>query len=594
MIAQILPTAADASEPGSDLIAPGAPYELETAVIAGVETRLFRHAPQTLTDAYRALVDYDARVFTVFEGGSVSYRETLHKAAALAQFVRDRQLARAGTRVAIAMHNCPEWTIAFIAITSIGATAVLVNNRSTVAELASALAETAVELVIADQPCAQRIAKTGLALPRIVKENEPRPSPSAAFAFADAVAGWEAAVFDPAPVHPEAEALVMFTSGTTGASKGVLLSHRSVLAGVMNIQYSMRVIGERIKAERRLPTLGQQPPPAALLAVPLFHTSGCYSIFLSNLLRGGKIVMLRKWHAERALGLIEQERVSAFSGPPSMLWDLVRARRDGRDLRSLTSIGVAGQELRPQLLHEIVAAFPQAVLGRGYGMTEANGSVCLIAGDELLRHPSSSGRVIATVDIKLIDEHGGDVAAGGIGEICLRGAAVMLGYCNRPKDTAAVLRDGWLHTGDLGRLDADGYLHIIDRKKNIIISGGDKISCSEVERVALEHPAVIDAAVFGVADDRLGEIPGIAVVLKPDCLVDSFALKSHIASQLAIYKVPRLIMYCNRLPCNTLGKVNRHELRRQFMALHPRYRIDADETTSMPPAYPTQRNPTAV
>jgi long-chain acyl-CoA synthetase len=355
-----------------------------------------------------------------------------------------------------------------------------------------------------------------------------------------------------------------------------------VLAGVMNIQYSMRIIGERIRAEQQVPERGAtEYPPAALLAVPLFHTSGCYSIFLSNLLRGGKIVMLRKWHAERALNLIEQERVTAFSGPPSMLWDLVRARSHGRDLRSLTSIGVAGQELRPQLLREIVAAFPQAVIGRGYGMTEANGSVCLIAGDELLRHPTSSGRVIATADIKLVDEAGSETPPGSVGEICIRGAMVMLGYCRRPQETAAALRDGWLHTGDLGRLDRDGYLHIIDRKKNIIISGGDKISCSEIERVAVEHPAVIDAAVFGVADDRLGEIPAIAVVLKPDCLIDSFALKSHIAAQLAIYKVPRLVMYCNALPCNSLGKVNRNELRRQFTVLHPRYRIDAEEITAL-------------
>jgi long-chain acyl-CoA synthetase len=230
------------------------------------------------------------------------------------------------------------------------------------------------------------------------------------------------------------------------------------------------------------------------------------------------------------------------------------------------------------------------VIGRGYGMTEANGSICLIAGAELLRHPTSSGRVIATADIKLVDEQGEETAAGDVGEICIRGAMVMLGYCNRPQETAAVLRDGWLHTGDLGRLDPEGYLHIIDRKKNIIISGGDKISCSEIERVAVEHPAVIDAAVFGIADDRLGEIPAIAVVLKPDCLIDSFALKSHIAAQLAIYKVPRLVMYCNDLPCNTLGKVNRQELRRQFTVLHPRYRIDADEIATLPLQQPVQRD----
>lgn len=580
MIAQNPLTAV--AQADADPTAPGAPYELETVMLDGAKARVFRRTPQTLGEAYRSLAAYDTRVLTVFEDERVTYGETLRKAAALAAFLRGRGLARPGSRVAIAMHNCPEWTIAFIAVTALGATAVLINNRSVAREIAAALADTDATLVIADALCAQRIARIrpdGPAAPPLIVRGSALHAPKKDWIeFGEAAAEWESAELDPVPGHPDDEAVIMFTSGTTGAAKGVSLSHRGVLTGLMNIQYSMSVIGARLCADRapRMPC-----QPATLLAVPLFHTSGCYSIFLSNLLRGGKIVMLRKWRAERALELIEQEKIAAFSGPPSMLWDLVHARREGRDLTSLLSIGVAGQDLRPQLLRAIATAFPHAVIGRGYGMTEANGSVSLIAGEELLRRPTSSGRVIATVDIKLIDETGAEVETGAVGEICLRGAMVMRSYCKRPEDTAAVLRDGWLHTGDLGTFDADGHLHIIDRKKDIIISGGDKISCSEVERVALEHPAVADAAVFGVEDGRLGEIAAIAVVLKSDCLIDSFALKNHLAAQLAIYKVPRMVMYCSVLPRTPLSKINRRELRRRFMALHPRYRVEDDTVATI-------------
>jgi acyl-CoA synthetase (AMP-forming)/AMP-acid ligase II len=288
--------------------------------------------------------------------------------------------------------------------------------------------------------------------------------------------------------------------------------------------------------------------PSALLAVPLFHSSGCYSIFLSNLLRGGKIVILQKWHAAQALELIERERITAFSGAPTMMWDLLRLDRSGRDLSCLLSIGVGGQALQPHLLREIVAAFPNAILGGGYGMTESNGSVCLIAGEELLLRPTSSGRVLAAADIKLVDDDDAEVEAGAVGEICLRGAMLMRGYCRRPDETATALRGGWLHTGDLGRLDADGYLHVIDRKKDIVIS-------------------VVEAAAFGVSDARLGEILVLAVVTNRT--VDAQVLKDHVAERLAIYKVPRALLHSAELPRNALGKVNRNELRRLYNAQHP-------------------------
>jgi acyl-CoA synthetase (AMP-forming)/AMP-acid ligase II len=370
-----------------------------------------------------------------------------------------------------------------------------------------------------------------------------------------------------AQLQPDDEAIIMFTSGTTGGSKAVLLTQRAVMTGIMNIQYSMAVIGARIQAlQVAADDSFAARQSSSLLAVPLFHSSGCFSVFLSNLLRGGKVVILPKWNAERALALIEEEQIMAFSGAPTMLWDLLRQDRSGRDLNCLLSLGVGGQALQPHLLREIVAAFPRAMLGGGYGMTESSGSVCLIAGEDLIQRPTSSGHVLAAADLRLVDEQGVEVDAGAVGEICLRGAMVMRGYCKRPNDTAAVLRDGWLHTGDLGRLDAEGYLYVIDRKKDIVISGGENISCTEVEGAAMEHPALLEAAAFGVVDERLGEMLVMAIVPKADHAIDDRVLKEHVAQRLAIYKVPRAVMVCAVLPRNALGKVNRNELRERFLA----------------------------
>jgi len=548
------------------LTAPGAPFELREQQVAGAPRLIFCNAPQTLGEVYRGAALHEERVLIAHEGAYLTYRDALRKAAALGARIERELAARGqptrGARVAIAMHNRPEWMIAFIAITAIGASAVLINSRGTGAEINAALDECGARLVIADEARARLVGARPL-----IATGEGAELPAGAIAFDAALAGWETATLQPVPVEPEDEAVVMFTSGTTGGAKGALLSHRSVLTGLMNIQYAMAVVGMRLAAlygqEAMAAAAAQQP--SALLCVPLFHSSGCYAIFLSNFLRGGKIVILPKWNAARAVDLIERERVQAFSGSPTMLWDLLRTDRSGRDLSALVSVGIGGQALQPQLMREIIAAFPRAILGAGYGMTEVNGSVCMIAGQDLLDNPTSSGRVIPSAEIRIVDDNGADVAPGALGEVWIRGAMVMQGYCNRPEASAEVFRDGWLRTGDMARLDDSGFLHVVDRKKDIVISGGENISCTEVESALIEHAAVLETAVFGIDDERLGERLVAAVVLAPDQDADADALKQHVAERLAIYKVPREVWFCAPLRRNALGKVNRAELRREFL-----------------------------
>lgn len=542
----------DRDDPAARLTAAGGPFEMDTLDLDGVPTRVFRQGPATLAEVYAVAAGFHERVFCTLEDRCIGYRELFGRAAALADHLAVDH--GTGARIAIAMQNSPEWMIAFVAITALGATAVLVNSRGTPAEMDAALTTADATLTIADAPRAAALAG--------------RPLLVTGADFDRATAGWEQAELRPVPRRPEDEALVMFTSGTTGGSKAVLLDQRGVTTGLMNIQFSMAVIGARLAQRYGADAIAAAAArqPSALLAVPLFHASGCYSIFLSNLLRGGRIAILPKWNAAQALSLLARERITAFSGAPTMLWDLLRQDRGGYDLSALMSVGVGGQALQPQLLREIVAAFPQAILGGGYGMTESNGSVCLIAGEDLLNRPTSSGRVLATADLKLVDDDDREVAQGAVGEICLRGAMLMRGYCKRPEDTAKVLRGGWLHTGDLGRLDTDGYLHVIDRKKDIIISGGENIACTEVEGAAIEHPAVAEAAAFGIADERLGESLVLAVVALPGASLDPQALKDHIAQRLAIYKVPRQLFTCEELPRNALGKIDRNALRRRYLA----------------------------
>lgn len=551
----------------AQLQAPGSPFEIEEIVVGGSTCRVFRSAPATLNEVFAAAQRFGEKEFIVYDEVRMTYAETFARAAALANTLTQRIDVKKGTRIAIAMHNRPEWIIGFIAVVSLGATAVLVNSRGTARELRAALEVSDSELIIADEGRAHLL--DGQPQPMIVVAAAHDSSLDPAWLpFSTAVADWRNTALRFASVAADDEAIVMFTSGTTGGAKGARLSHRNVLTGLMNIQYSMAVVGTQIAARYGidLETLNSMRPPAALLVFPLFHSSGCYSVLLSNMMNGGKIVILPKWNAEHALDLIERERIAGFAGSPTMWWDMLQIDRTQRDTNSIFSVGIGGQALHRKLLEEVASAFPQAMVGVGYGMTETNGTICQLVGPALLERPSASGRILPTAEVKIMRDDHSEAAVDEIGEVWVRGAMVMQGYCNNPKATADALRaGGWLQTGDLARIDGDGYLHIVDRKKHIVISGGENISCTEVEAAALEFDGVSHAAAMGLPDERLGEKLVLAMVARPD--VDDEALKKHIATKLAIYKVPRRIVRLDALPYNALGKVNRAALLPQIQAL---------------------------
>ena len=565
------------SSTGSDdfmhaLTAPGAPFEMRTVDVHGHPCRVFCNGPQNLGDVYRIAATYAERTMIVCDGRHMSYAEILGKAAALGQFLKRNARGQdmRGQRMAIVMSNRPEWMISFIAVTAMGATAVLVNSRGTATEISESLDDTFTTVVIADERRAQLMGDgDGSRSMIVVRDTESGSATRDGWVeFSDATQGWEKTTLEPPVMQLDDEAIVMFTSGTTGRSKAALFTQRAVLTGLMHIQLAGALISPHIVARRGAKAFGESSAQqsASLLAFPLFHVSGCYAVFLASLLRGAKIVLLTKWDAATALELIEQEQVAAFAGAPAMYWDMLRLDRNGDKLKSLLSVGAGGQVFPPKLLQDIAMAFPYAVLGIGYGMTECGGTVCAVAGEDLGSRLTASGRVFPSVDIKIVDELDVEVPIGETGEILISGAMLMREYCQREEATAEVMRGGWLRSGDIGRLDAEGYLHVVDRKKNIVISGGENISCSEVECALIEHASVEDAAAFSVPDDRLGEKLVIAVVLREGAQVSEQSLKTHLGARLAAYKIPQCFVFSEGLPRNASGKVLRHELRRQLLA----------------------------
>jgi len=316
--------------------------------------------------------------------------------------------------------------------------------------------------------------------------------------------------------------------------------------------------------------LAHMPQQATLLVYPLFHISGLGSGFLSPLIAGTKVITLRRWNPGDALRLIADEGVTALTGVPTMLWDLLRAVEAGGaggGLASLRNVASGGQALPVNLLDAIRAACPQAMMGTGYGMTECAGALAQAVGADFLRKRASAGRVLPLADVRIVAPDGTILGPGDTGEIQVRGPFVMQGYWNRPEATAAAFTtDGWLRTGDVGFVDDEHYIFIVDRVKDMVISGGENIFCAEVERVLGEQPGVLECAAFGLPDDRLGE--RLVAVVKGDGL-DAHALIEAVASGLARYKAPaELAIMHETLPRNALGKVDKKALRQTWPNLN--------------------------
>lgn len=570
------------SQVGNDTIraaltAPGAPFEMATIEIDGTPCRIFKNCPQTLPELYRQAGCFAQRAFTVENDKHHTFEEVFKKAEQLARALAQQFGVEKGQRIAIVMQNSTEWIIAFLAVTSLGAVAVLVNSRGAPAELDRAICDTDCSLVIADARRAERLQASGGAsqqLARVVLTCEARMlRPRKDRSFGELIYGWESAgQLGCVPVDGEDIALMMFTSGTTGFAKGVMLTQRSVLAGLSGTAFGAALSFAKFRAlagpEAAAMLAARQA--VSLMVAPMFHVSGCHNGVLAALSSGSKLVILNRWIAEEALRLIATEGVQSISAVPSMLWDLLRSPDFHKhDLSSLAVVGTGGASFPPNLLRDVHKVLPHVVFATGYGMTEINGSVCSASGEDFLAQPESVGKILPIADVKVVDDDGRDLPAGEQGEIVVRGALVMSGYFGLPADSAATFRNGWMHTGDIGRFDDQERLYVTDRKKLMIISGGENIYCAEVERALGEHPSVREVLAVAVPDSRLGEVPVAVVVPQPGHFLGADELRAHAGKFLAAYKVPRAFYFRpETLPRTPTDKIDRVGVTREILAEH--------------------------
>jgi long-chain acyl-CoA synthetase len=545
------------------LTAPGMPFETVEAMVRGVPMLVWKHVPATAAEAFLSARRHGAREFLVHGDERVSYDAFTRAALAVAELLRERGLTK-GERVAMVMRNLPEWPVVFFGGLLAGAIMVPLNAWWTGAELAHGLCDSGARFVFAD---AERLARlTGLPASVeqvfVTRAANPPPGVTMLEEVIGAPAHWHRLPERPlpdVPLLPEDDATIFYTSGTTGAPKGALGTHRALTTNIFAAPFS---------AARNALRSGEEPGPAkqrvTLLAIPFFHVIGSLSVLLPNMAAGGKLVLMRKFDPHEAACLIAREQVTVTGGVPAIALSLLE-QADHHDLSSLELVTYGGAPCPVSLagdIHTRLGAMP----GQGWGMTETSATCTTHSGPDYLCRPASCGPALPVCRLKVMDGER-ELPPGMPGELWAFGPNIVKGYWARPEATAERFRDGWLKTGDLAVLDAEGFCTILDRTEDLLIRGGENIYCSEVENVLIQHPAVADAGLVGLAHPLLGEVPAAAVQLKPGSAVSESELKAFAAQKLAAFKVPvRFRLSQGPLPRNQAGKLIKQALRKAFEA----------------------------
>ena len=570
------------AEAHARLTAPGAPYETETRVVRGIPTTVWKNAPPTLRDLFLVAAAWGEKTFVVYEDERVSYRAFALAATALAhQLVRDG--VRKGDRVAVAMRNLPEWPVAFYGALLAGAIVTPLNAWWTGPELEYGLADSGSRIAIVDSERLGRIIDHLPGCPALERVYVSRLSASPAHPDArpdtrivalESVIGppgaWNTLPSQSLPavaLDPDEDATIFYTSGTTGKPKGAVGTHRNATSVAVAAQFSP--LRNLLRRGEPIPEPDPNAPQkAALLAVPFFHVTGCMAVLNGALASGGKIVLLHRWDTLQAMALIERERCTSAGGVPTIAWQIIEHPRRGEfDLSSLENLHYGGAPASPELVRRIKEAFPMAAPGIGWGMTETSATFTTHSAEEYVQRPDSSGPALPIGEMKIDDGFGRALPVGETGELMVRGANVVHGYWNKPEATAKTFVDGWLRTGDIARLDEDGFLHVVDRMKDMLIRGGENIYCIEVESALYAHPAIMDAALVGIPHRTLGEEPGAVVSLKPGMHATEADLQDFVRERLAAFKVPvRILVSAEMLPRNPNGKILKSNLRKLFEA----------------------------
>jgi len=546
------------------LTGPGGAFEIVEREILGNRIRDYKNLPNSIREIWLATTAFADRTYLVYEDERISYAEAHRIVNSVAGWMFENGV-KPGDRVAIAMRNYPEWMLIYWACTAVGVAVVGVNAWWTPTEMAYGLNDAKPKLVFADAERLTRIVDN--------PEIDSMPGIIAVRTEHAAAEDWAAIIktdraLPDVTIDPDSDACIFYTSGTTGFPKGAQLTHRGCVANLMNLQYaaaSGMLAMQMATGEAPPETL---PIPVGLVTTPLFHVTanncGAYRVTAA----GGTIVLMYRWDAGEALRLIERERVTSAGGVPVMGRELINHPDfEKTDTSSLMAISCGGAQVPPDQVNKIDEKVQNARPGTGYGMTETCGIITSVGGDFFVDKPDSAGPYMPNFEAKCVNNAGEEVAQGELGELWVRGSSVIKGYINRPEATAESITDGWLHTGDIARIDEHGFIYLVDRKKDMVLRGGENIYCVEVEAAIYHLDEIAECCVFGVPDERLGEEVGLAVVFKPGTSVSEDDLRAHCASRLAKFKVPRYIwIYDNVFPRNASGKFVKRDIRDRLVA----------------------------
>ena len=511
--------------------------------------------PPTLPGLFRAFSELNGDNEAVVAGDErLTFADLDRISERVARGLVERGIAK-GDRVGIAMRNCPAWIVSYMGIVKAGGVATLLNGWWEPLEMEHAVLLADPKLIIADPARAKRLsARCGdrdiLSLPIEL------PVEQAVTELLGTGSG------ELPEVLPEDDATILFTSGSTGESKGAVSTHRAVTTATYAYATGLMVLLGILTTEGRAPSA----QPRTLLSVPLFHVTGEVPVMINSFVIGRCMVIMPKWDATEALRLIEKEKITYFVGVPTMSLELMNhPDRSKYDLSSLTDITAGGAPRPISHVERLRDEFPNAQPALGYGLTETNAAGCANYWGNYAAKPASTGRAQKPfIDLAILGTGDTDLGVGEVGEIAIRSAANIRSYWRNPEATKALFTDdGYIRTGDVGYVDEDGYLFIVDRKKEIIIRGGENISAAEVEAECYACPAVAEIAVFGAPDERLGEVP-IAVVHTKNGLSEQ-DLRSFLEERIAKFKIPaRFIFSAEPLPRLGTGKIDRRALKAQY------------------------------
>ena len=551
-------------EANTAVTGPGQIFELIDGEVRGVKMKVFKNAPAHLGQVFAGSRGHGDKTFLVYEDEIITFAQAADRIDALASLLVNTYGVKKGDRVAVAMRNFPEWVMSFAAIISVGAINVSMNSWWTEDEMDFALEDSGATVLICDQQrfdigAASCVKKNIKVL--VVRPEKPLPA---------GVDKWEEVLplgdkHPGADISPDDDATILYTSGTTGRPKGAVSTHRAILSSIM--AFSARNTIFQMSGTKLKDVDGPEVPTSFILIVPLFHVTGCVPVMLSCFVAGLKLAIMYKWDPEKALEMIEREQITNFVGVPTQSWDLVNSPAfEKYDTSSLRAVGGGGAPSPTSLVGKVNDKVKNGNPQLGYGMTETNAFGPAITGSDYLSHPTSTGRASWPMFVEVRDENLKPVPTGQSGEIWFFGPMLIRGYWNRPDATAETIVDGWLRSGDLGRLDADGYVYVEDRVKDMILRAGENVYGAEVESAIYEHPAIHEAAVFGVPHERLGEEVGVAILVNDGMTLTPEELWAFLDVKIAKFKIPtQVVIMTEPLPRNAAGKFLKRELQQHVV-----------------------------